>query len=480
MLWIALYLPELSLQVSHRGLLPDLPLVVSDGAHQRPLILAANAPAQHKGIQAGMAVAAAQALDINLVVQVRDASREQAAIHALAGWATQFTPTVTLEREGVLLEVQPSLRLFDGLSALGKRLIGGARKLGFAVEISVAPTPLAAWMLARARAADDRVRGCIAIDKLAPRLAPLPLYLFDWTPDCLDALTRLGVTSVGQCRALPRDGLMRRFGGMPLHDLDRAHGDLPDPRLCFVPPQQFFSKIELATELTNVDWLKLPIRQMLNELEGYLRARLQGTQELLLTFEQGRAVRTTVKVSLSTAQCFAEDFMLLVNEHLARTTLDAPVQAVSLCVAVLLPYEPENRTLVADGARQSMALLQLCERIEARLPPDRLYRIALNDDHRPEHAWRKDGNAGLTMDFPELPRPAWLLAQPQPLSMAMGHPQYHGSLRLLTAPERIETGWWDEHAVSRDYHVARNPSGQLCWIYRDHAQGRWYLHGLFA
>lgn len=480
MLWIALYLPELSLQVSHRGLLPDLPLVVSDGAHQRPVILAANEPAQQKGIHAGMAVAAAQALEIGLVVQARDTAREQAAVHALAGWATQFTPTVTLEYDGVLLEVQPSLTLFDGLTSLGRRLVTGARKLGFTVELSVAPTPLAAWMLARARTIDAHVRGCIDLVKLPARLARLPLTLFDWAPDILDALSRLGVATIGQCRDLPRDGLLRRFGGVPVHDLDRAYGELPDPRICFVPPQQFFSKIELAAELTNVDWLKLPIQQMLNELEGYLRARLQGAQELLLTFEQGRTLRTTIKVALSTPQCFADDFMLLVNEHLARTTLDAPVQAVSLCVDMLLWYEPENRTMVPDGAKQSMALTQLCERIEARLPPHSLYRIALNDDHRPEHAWLKDGDANAKMDPPELPRPAWLLEHPRPLSVAMGHPQFHGSLRLLTDPERIETGWWDEHAVSRDYYIARNPTGQLCWIYRDHAEGSWYLHGLFA
>jgi len=268
MLWIALFLPELPLQVSHRGLLPDLPLVVSDGGQQRPVVLAANGPAQAAGITPGMAVAAAQALVHELVVQPRDLAREHAAIHSLACWAMQFTPTVTLEPSGVLLEVQASLRLFGGLPLLWKQLAAGTRMLGFQVAMSWAPVPLAAWLLANARAADSTVRGCVEAAGLANSLDRLPVGLVGWQPDIVSALLRLGVASIGQCRRLPRDGLIRRFGPIPVHDLDRAFGHLPDPRVSFIPPQWFYSKIELAAELDNLEWVKLPIGQLLVELEG--------------------------------------------------------------------------------------------------------------------------------------------------------------------------------------------------------------------
>src|SRR5690606_34176844 len=98
MLWIALYLPNLALQVSHRGLLPDLPLAISDGASQRPLVIAANGPAQACGIKVAMPVSAARALAAELTVLEQDAGKEEAALHALAGWAGQFTPTVVLDK----------------------------------------------------------------------------------------------------------------------------------------------------------------------------------------------------------------------------------------------------------------------------------------------------------------------------------------------------------------------------------------------
>jgi protein ImuB len=35
--------------------------------------------------------------------------------------------------------------------------------------------------------------------------------------------------------------------------------------------------------------------------------------------------------------------------------------------------------------------------------------------------------------------------------------------------------------VNRDYFVARNPTGETFWIYREHHRpASWYLHGVFS
>ncbi|MGN6702570.1 MAG: Y-family DNA polymerase [Burkholderiaceae bacterium] len=491
MLWIAMLLPELPLQVSHRGLLPDLPLVVCDHQTQRPLVLCANPLARNAGIVPGMAVAAARALVDGLIVQEQDPAREQAALHALAGWALQFTPTVTLEPDGVLLEVQPSLRLFGGLARLGKRLEQGAAQLGFAVSISVAPTPLAARLFALARLSQPALRGSTALPRLAAKLAPLPLALFDWLPETVATLAQLGVTTIGQLRDLPRDGVIHRFGRQPLDDLDRADGSVPDPRVTFAPPPRFYSRIELAAELDRLDWVLLPVQQLLAELEGYLRARQHGTQALRLVFEQGRDRQFTVDIALGAPGCRADDFMRLVRERLDRCVLEAPVQAIALAVDALQPYVPPNRLLVADAASQSLAWRQLCDRLTARLPAEQVYRLTVGNDHRPERASCRHTDLQATtrqrvsvpvsdIDVLSASRPTWLLPSPRPLPVAGGQPQFGGHLTLLTEPERIEAGWWDDDPVSRDYYIARNPRGQLCWVYRDHAAGHWYLHGLFG
>jgi protein ImuB len=94
------------------------------------------------------------------------------------------------------------------------------------------------------------------------------------------------------------------------------------------------------------------------------------------------------------------------------------------------------------------------------------------------------------------PQPSWIL--PHPLRLPLGqdgtslreHPLYHGPLKLLAGPHRIEAGWWDGgtgHArVTRDYYLASSAQAGLLWIFKaqqqspDDARSPWFLHGFFA
>ena len=78
-----------------------------------------------------------------------------------------------------------------------------------------------------------------------------------------------------------------------------------------------------------------------------------------------------------------------------------------------------------------------------------------------------------------LPRPFWLLEEPEPLEEVGYAPHYRGRLTLVAGPERIESGWWHGEDVVRDYFIARTGDDALVWIYRSRGE-RWYLHGLFA
>jgi protein ImuB len=69
-------------------------------------------------------------------------------------------------------------------------------------------------------------------------------------------------------------------------------------------------------------------------------------------------------------------------------------------------------------------------------------------------------------------RPCWLLPEPRCIE-APSEP-------LLRGPERIESGWWDQGDVQRDYYIARSGEGAQLWVFRDRRDGRWYLQGLWA
>jgi protein ImuB len=61
-------------------------------------------------------------------------------------------------------------------------------------------------------------------------------------------------------------------------------------------------------------------------------------------------------------------------------------------------------------------------------------------------------------------------------------PFWESPLSLVAGPERIESGWWDERLVLRDYFIAEDTSHRLLWVYRERLQasGAWYLHGRFG
>jgi protein ImuB len=54
--------------------------------------------------------------------------------------------------------------------------------------------------------------------------------------------------------------------------------------------------------------------------------------------------------------------------------------------------------------------------------------------------------------------------------------------RILTGPERIESGWWDGGDVRRDYYMVETGDGQRAWVFRPagDADTPPMLHGWFA
>jgi protein ImuB len=62
-----------------------------------------------------------------------------------------------------------------------------------------------------------------------------------------------------------------------------------------------------------------------------------------------------------------------------------------------------------------------------------------------------------------------------------GLPRRGGPLRLVSEPERIESGWWDEGEIARDYYRALDIHGVRLWVFRERsAPHGWFLHGIFG
>jgi protein ImuB len=327
------------------------------------------------------------------------------------------------------------------------------------------------------------------------------------------------VQRLAELAALPRSGLARRFGAALLEELDRLHGRRPDPRLPLQLPPAFDSTLELQARADTTAQVLAGAQVLL----GRLLAWAQGRQVRLCAFELhmrhdrhrgSRPPATVLRIELAEPSVDPAHLQLLLRERLGRCVLAAPTLMLALHCHEVTAGPPPNAELFPTRQGADLGLVQLLERLRARLGDAAVHRLLPLADHRPERAQcvvpargavqppltgasAAPAVAGALPAHLPLSRPAWLLAQPLPLHVAVHErlPRYRGRvLQLLSGPERIETGWWDGQPVARDYYVAADEDGTLLWIWRERlpvaggegggrgtaASRPWFLHGLFA
>ncbi|MDJ0739358.1 MAG: DNA polymerase Y family protein [Gammaproteobacteria bacterium] len=480
MLWLALYFPQLPLEVFTRVRQQAGALVVVESQAGREQVSRCNSAAQAYGVRPGLALPAALTLCADLVVQRRDPGRERQALDELAAWAYQFSARIAFEPSLLLLEVGASRRLFGGLPGLLQRVQHELQQVGYSARHALAPTPTAAGLLARSRP------GCEVSDAQALRsaVAPLPLASLTRERAVRELVRHVGLHTIGDVLGLPRVELARRSGPALPALLDRLLGHAADPRDEWSPPRHFAQTVELLGEIGQSTALVFPARRLMVALCGFLRGLGGGAQRLQWTLQHrdGRPP-TAFDQGLLDPSRDADHMLEVFRERIERLVLPAPVVAIGLRVDDWQAFAEHSLALLDDNpGPRDHALL---ERLSNRLGEQRVRGLRCLPDHRPERAWQlcRPGDGDALPDGAHrqgLSQPPWLLASPRPLRDCGGVPDYGGALRLENLPERIEAGWWDGGDITRDYFIAHSPAGERLWVFRDRRGGGWYLHGLFV
>ena len=483
MLWLALHLPWLPLEALPCTL--PLPRCVIE---QRQ-VLVMNRAARELGVEIGMSASSASSLAPQVQQLLRDEAREAEFVRALALALSRYTPNVVLLSDGVLLEASASLRLFGGVRALMRQVCATARDCEAHARLGLAPTAMAASLFAR-----HGLRAC-GKPRTQRLLDALPLATALnrlGQPRLAELLQGIGCRTLGEVRALPRAGLKKRGGGELLALLDRAHGDAPDPRAWFEPPERFAMSLELMHRADDAAQLVFAAQRLVQPLAGWLSSQWLAASRLRLKLRHERGRRSQpdgeLLLELGSPSRDAAQIMTLLRERLQRHQLAAPVYAIELQLDEAVSSAGTAGQLLPDPGQAAQEFQALLDRLASRLGADRVQRIALADDHRPERASRRVGfsppsnTGGLKPTLPNPMRPLWLLPQPLRLNEREGRPLHGSPLALLSRGERIESGWFDGDLICRDYHVAEGEDHRLRWIYseRHGDEIAWYLHGLFA
>lgn len=154
----------------------------------------------------------------------------------------------------------------------------------------------------------------------------------------------------------------------------------------------------------------------------------------------------------------------------------SPVYALSIHCSQYEVASIANDDMFANKSSH-VAALTLLSRLQSKLGKANVKRLHFVPDFRPESSSLQTSinqdkaanrasnkNSHIFAD-----RPGLLLPQPLPLSM---------QVEVIKGPERIQTGWWDDKPINRDYYIGQSRNGQQVWIFKT-PNKQWYLHGYF-
>ncbi len=428
-------------------------------------------------------------------------------------------------------------------SSFGAKLIALIEEQGFRGRVGVADDRFTAWVAAAIPPVNTRPKEIkqLALAALpaenpnfiqattvvqrggaAAFLAPQPLELLPLEDEVRQMLHTLGIHTLGDFAALPPPSVGRRWhrGGVDYQAL--ARGDGPTLLTGLTPSESIVEAITCSDELTDLEPLSFLLRPLIDRACHRLRGRGMAAGELTLTLSNPESSSASehysIKIAPSRATLASQTLLDLLRAKLSELSLQHSVTTLHL--GVTRESEPEvceldlfdHRDAEVSGDAVDVAIA----RLQASLGEDSVNAAKLVDNHRPERAFkltpfspprkpkktRRAKAKAHANKAPKRPRrkrnthPELLLPMiltgmfgalrlfdpPRPLTTGLNAIEHNGSRHRVVAshgPTRLQTEWWEQDGVDRDYYEVETDDGGRYWVYRTKSNGRYYLHGIF-
>lgn len=441
--------------------------------------------ANRDNLPPGLSLATAYALHPDLMALERNSERERDYLQQLAHWAYQFTPGVVVaNRNSLLLEIGSCRRLHKGLRNLLNTIRRSLNKRQQYADFGLAHTPKSAWLLAQCGYSPVLQNNAVDEKKLNHQLNAVPIAALEISIDAQDALEKMGFRTLGAICGLPSVALGKRFGTPFIDYVKKVRGESADPQQFFIPAARFQHGIAFIDGIPQRQMLLFPMKRLLQMLGDYLRARQLQCHTLHWQLFDAHRVQAEFSLELSRTQNSWKDLLELSRLKLDQIALSHAVFSINLICENFFEASPVATQLFPDDNDQHEAAASLVDRLKTKLGKNALQYVALHDSYWPEMAWQYHSNTPAPTNHRSTPsnshRPLWLLPQPKLLTPRHNKPYWQTPLTLVRGPERIGNHWWQEEECERDYYIARNDSGVICWIFYERISQRWFLHGFFA
>jgi protein ImuB len=458
--------------------------------------------ARAAGVRPGMTAAQALGALGRLEMVTLDAAADRAALRAVAEALLALAPAVEVSAPDALLLDASAAHLVAGLGpaqagteaaerGLAARALAVVKEMGYAARAAVASGRAPARALA-AHGSGAEIRW-VPHPGTREALAALPLAALGLGAAVCQRLAGLGVADAGGLARLPEGTLAHRFGPEGVLAVRLARGEDASRLVPHVPETLPEEGAELEAPADSAEPLLFVLKRLADRVAARLAGRGLGATRLKLVLKLDPRGEERIAVPLAQPVAVAARWLLPLKEHLFSLRLPGAVVALRLAAVEVAPAAIEQLAF-GDRPEAVAALEGVLARLAVRLGDEALFAAEPVERYRPERAYRavpfRSGPRRIPA-APEVPeeaahRPTRLLALPEQV-VAEGEGGRLTALRLggkdravLSAegPERLAGEWWSER-FDREYYRVRVEGVGDCWIYRDGADGRLYLHGFF-
>ncbi|KAA9009517.1 DNA polymerase Y family protein [Histidinibacterium aquaticum] len=475
-----------------------LPAALAVEGRHGAVIHATTRAAEAAGIRRGARVVDMRALCPDLRVDYADLQGDRMMLQRLMLWARRWCPWTALDgAAGLVMDTTGSDHLCGGEGPMLRDMEERLSHLGLSADLATAPTHGAAWALSRL----GGVRETCPPERLAERMAPLPVRALRLDGDTVLLLQRLGLKTVGDLAAVPRLSLARRFARAelernPLLRLDQMMGRRAEPVEAPEDPPRFAVESRLPEPVEDP-------APHLPALTAALCARLEaagfGARRVVLTVYRTDGAVSRVEVAMARASREAAHILRLFEGKLEGIDPGFGFDQIALGATVAEELPRVQARLDGTGG-EGTEIARLTDRLAARHGGRTVSRPRLRESHKPERRelWTAAlGPAGRPARPAAQPRPLRLLEPPEEVAVLYAVPEgppaqfvwrrrTHRVMRYA-GPERIAPEWWRDRPETRlrDYYRVEDQGGRRIWLYRDGVLtdgfGRdpnWFIHGV--
>jgi protein ImuB len=450
--------------------------------------------AQRQGVRPLMPLTEATAL-ANPHLEKFNPQADRLALEKLAVWCEQFSPAIAIEEpECLFMDVTGLEPIFGSEQILATQMRRAFHERSLIMQLAITDTYSGAWALSHCSGKHVAI---VPPGKVCDAISPLSVAGLNLGEQIETTLNELGVETIGQLAAIPRDELASSFDAALMNRLNQATGLQPEHIEPYYAPPELTRALEFDAPLSNREALGTVTIELLMRLIPIVQHHQKGITKFVCEYacEHEPTVRMIVALFQPTTSVKHLSELALLQLETIRFT--GPISKVRLLVCGTAKMQTAQLELFSDGnvAEQNRQLATLVNRLSSRLGQSAVVRPYLVADAQAEFSFRYRPLADRqratrrkpVQSCSPLQRPIFLLPKIVPLQVlgvVEGPPKvFHWrgetfNVKETWGPERIQAGWWRGRYERRDYYQVETDKGNRFWLFR-RGDGAWFLHGIF-